>query len=147
MFLDVLVEEIFIWVLIIFFNFPPRVSLSPPEGSKGFLYIQPITSVSPPVEAAKQTYICAIFLPHIFWVCVHTELHAAASLAPGPSSCCRAACWGAHSGTLRCGGAGKSCFHVPILGELPCRCDVAGKLRAYDLGLFLSRVRLLFSDK
>lgn len=125
MFLDVLVEEIFIWVLIIFFNFPPRVSLSPLEGSKGFLYIQPITSVSPPVEAAKQTYICAIFIPHIFRVCVHTELHAAASLAPGPSSCCRA----------------------PILGELPCRCDVAGKLRAYDLGLFLSRVRLLFSDK
>lgn len=48
------------------FNFPPRVSLSPPEGSKGVLYILPVPSVSPPVEAAKQTYICAIFLPHIF---------------------------------------------------------------------------------
>lgn len=49
------------------FNFPPRVSsLSPPEGYKAVLYILPITSVSPPVEAAKQTYICGIFLPHIF---------------------------------------------------------------------------------
>lgn len=112
-----------------YLNFLPRVSsLSLSEGYKGVSYILPITSVSPAVEAAKQTSICAMFLPHIFWVCIFTQLHTAASPCPRPSSLLQGCpfCWGAHSGTVR--GGGKPCLHVPILGRLLCTCDAAGKL-------------------